>query len=202
VLGAASVPVKLSWTGSDAASGIARYDLEQSTSGGAFTAVSPSPGASKSLTRSLAPGGDYAFRVRAVDRAGNVGPWMVGRTFPLDLLQESSVTFGGTWTSESLGSASGGAVTYTTSLDATATLDFLGRRVAWVAPTGPTRGSVEVYLDGKSVGTVSLYSSAPASRKLVYTAKWENAGPHSLQIRNLATTGRPRVDVDAFVVLG
>jgi hypothetical protein len=204
VLGASTVPVKLSWSGSDATSGIARYDLEQSTNGGAFTAVSPSPGASKILTRSLAPGGDYAFRLRAVDRAGNVGTWAVGRTFPVDLLEEtaSGVTFGGPWASESLGSASGGAVSYTTSLDATATLDFLGRRVAWVAPTGPTRGSVEVYLDGKSVGTVSLYSSAPASRKLVYTAKWENAGPHSLQIRNLATTGRPRVDVDAFVVLG
>jgi hypothetical protein len=204
VLGASTVPVKLSWSGSDVTSGIARYDLEQSTSGGAFTAVSPAPGASKSLTRSLAPGGDYAFRVRAVDRAGNVGTWAVGRTFPVDLLEESapSVTFGGSWAFESLGSASGGGVAYATSVDATATLDFVGRRVAWVAPTGPTRGSVEVYLDGTSVATVSLYSPAAASRKLVYEAKWANAGRHSLRIRNLATPGRPRVDVDAFAVLG
>ncbi len=79
---------------------------------------------------------------------------------------------------------------------------FTGTNVAWVAPKGPTMGRAEVYLDGRRVATVDLYSSGALSRRVVYAANGLSAGgTHTLQIKVLGTANRSRVDVDAFVVL-
>ena len=70
-----------------------------------------------------------------------------------------------------------------------------------MAPTGPTRGSARVYLDGTLQKTVSFYSKTPSFRKLMYTHMWAASGTHTLKLVVVGTAGRARVDVDAFVVL-
>jgi len=201
-LGTSTIPVKLGWSGSDATSGVAGFELSQSTDGKPFTAAASTTAAT--WTGSLSPGASYTFRARATDVAGNVAAWKTGRTFPLDLRQESSptISYDPPWTSELLSGASGGSVRHTSTAGAAATVSFTGRRIAWVAPKGPTRGSADVYVDGARVATVSLNSTKATSRVIVFNKSWTTSGPHTLQIRNLATANRPRVDVDAFVVLG
>lgn len=106
------------------------------------------------------------------------------------------------WKPQSLSSASGEALAYSTDPGTKAKLAFTGRNVAWVAPKSRTRGKAEVCLDGRKVATVDLFSATAQVRRVVYAANALNPSvTHTLQIKALGTAGRPRVDVDAFVAL-
>jgi hypothetical protein len=61
VLDPANVPVAVSWSGGDAGSGVARYDLEQSINGGtAWTAVTLPSATATTITQSLAPNASHS----------------------------------------------------------------------------------------------------------------------------------------------
>lgn len=63
------------WTGTDALSGIATYDVEFQVDGGQWQVlVSNTPQTSHAITNAI-EGATYGFRARAVDRAGNVQPF-------------------------------------------------------------------------------------------------------------------------------
>jgi hypothetical protein len=98
-INAGKTVVRQWWIGSDALSGIARYEVGQSTDGGAWTTVSTVL-TSPTLDRPLAPGHTYRFRVRAVDNADNVGAWAYGSIFSLSRYSETSsrIRYSGTWT--------------------------------------------------------------------------------------------------------
>ena len=52
------------------------------------------------------------------------------------------------------------------------------------------------------MATVDLSSSRTRSRQVVYAANGLSGGvSHTLEVKVLGTSGRPRVDVDAFVVV-
>jgi hypothetical protein len=192
----------VNWAASDA-SGVSSIELQQSKSGGAWSAVNvPSPAVS-AVTLMRAPGYTYAYRMRATDAYGNKSAWVRGPTVKLIARQEAnaSIAYKGTWTTASISSAYGGAVKYASSSTATATFTFSGRDVVWVAPRASNRGKAAVYIDGVYSQTVDLYSATSVARSIVFSRSWATSGSHTLQIRVKATTGRPRVDVDAFVVL-
>ena len=74
--------------------------------------------------------------------------------------------------------------------------------MAWVAPKSKARGKAVVYLDGAKVATVDLFSARTLARQVVFSRdNLDPATPHTLEVRNLATAGRSRVDVDAFMVV-
>ena len=74
-ISADKIRLRLSWTGTDAVTGVARYEMQQRTDGGAWTSISTSL-TSPTIDRSLATGHTYAFQVRGVDHAGNAGAWV------------------------------------------------------------------------------------------------------------------------------
>ena len=91
---------------------------------------------------------------------------------------------------------------YATTKGAWATLRFTGSDVAWVAPKDTNRGKADVYLDDVKVATIDLNSSSTSPRKVVFMKSWASSGPHQLKVWVYgALAKRPRVDVDAFVVL-
>ena len=206
-LGASTVPALVTWSGSDAASGIARFDLQQSINGRAFTDLVP---ASLTATRqqvALVVGSSYQFRVRATDAAGNVSAWVPGPTLLAEVVQQNApaVAYAGTWANESPSGASGGSVRSASAAGAKATFTFTGQAVSWVAQMGPNRGKAAVFLDGTRVSTVDLYSARARTRRMVFAAALGSEGTHTLQIRvlgtrNPASTGT-KVDIDAFVRL-
>jgi hypothetical protein len=51
------------------------------------------------------------------------------------------------------------------------------------------------------VATISAYSSRPGSRWVLYAASVDPARTHTIEIRVAGTAGRPRFDVDAFLVM-
>ncbi len=214
-LGTSTVPIKVSWSGSDATSGVAKYQAQQRryVSGAWQVWSSMTSGTTaKSLTRQLAPG-RYQFQVRAQDRAGNWSGWKPGVAFTVAAYDQSStvsagkVSYGGTWSGQSHSSHYGGSVRHSSTKGATASFSFTtGKQVAWVAPKGANRGYAHVYLDGSKVATVNLYYSSTLYRRAVFVRGGLNPSvTHTLKVYVSGTkpssSSGTRVDVDAFVVI-
>jgi GH25 family lysozyme M1 (1,4-beta-N-acetylmuramidase) len=195
-------PVRTSWSAADP-SGVTLDELQRRVGAGAWSAVGLSPATTTWVTQTLAIGTKYGYQARASDGAGNTSAWAVGpRITPLLTQQSSSsVTYGGTWHSSSAPSASGGSEKYTYAKGAWAKLSFTGSSIAWVAPTGPARGSADVYVDGVFRATISLHATTYHARQIVFAYNWAANGAHSIRIVCRATSGHPRIDVDAFLRL-
>ena len=156
------------------------------------------------ITRKLVAG-TYQFRLRAEDRAGNVGAWTLGKSFLLrDPQGGSAVVFGGTWNTHTSDNFYEGSSRYTGVKERTASHTFTGRQVAWVASLGPNRGRATLHIDGELVGTVNLYSSVTSYRRVVFLRSWGSVGEHTIRItvtsRSASSSGS-RVDLDAFLTL-
>jgi hypothetical protein len=192
--------IRLSWTGTDVTSGIARYEIGQSTDGAAFAIIGASP-SSPNSSQALATGHTYRFRVRAVDRAGNVGPWLTGRDVRLSAAQESSskITYSGTWRAGSNSGFWGGKTRYASKVGAKATFKITGRSFAWIATTGSTRGSARIYVNGRLVQTVNLHAATTHDRRVVFVKTWATSSTRTIVIRVRGTSGHPRVDLDGLV---
>jgi hypothetical protein len=199
-LGTTNVPISISWAGTDATSGISHYTLEESKDGGAYSVVA-SPTAAKA-TVNLAPGHSYQFEVQATDKAGNVSAFSVGSKFTLTAYQETSsaITYSSGWTLQSLAGAYGGKVKYAKAAGKTANFAFTGAQVAWVSTINTDRGSATVSIDGGAAATVSTNGASLKTAMVVFTKSF-TAGSHSLLLKVLGTSGHPRVDVDAFLVI-
>ncbi len=65
-------------------------------------------------------------------------------------------------------------------------------------PPDPTRRPAHA----RARATVDLFSAGTLARQVVFSkGNLDPATLHTLEVRNLGTAGRSRVDVDAFVVL-
>ncbi|OGN88265.1 MAG: hypothetical protein A2X23_04295 [Chloroflexi bacterium GWC2_73_18] len=201
-LGTDSVPLEVSWSAIAGRTGLAGFELGQQIDTAPYKKVALPTAMARRVDRMLAPGHTYRFRARAVTGDGTWGPWGYGPSFRLRLLQETNtaVQYSGTWKSAASASASGGGLRYATAAGAEAELTFVGRDVAWVSIVGPTRGSTAVYVDGVYVGAIDLYAATASVRQIVFARSWASSARHVLTIRVLGTAGRPRVDVDAFLV--
>jgi hypothetical protein len=202
----ASIPTVISWSATDDGAGVASYTVQESSNGGAtFAAITlPSPTAT-SVTRQLAPGKTYQYRVRSTDRAGNISAFVLGEKILVGLVQETAapVVYTGAWSTQALAGASGGSMRFATAAGRIARFSFNGTRAAWIAAKGPNRGKADVYVDGVKVATVDLWASAQQLKRIAYVASVP-AGTHTLEVRVLGTkranaTGT-RVDVDGFTV--
>ena len=211
VVGASQVPVKLQWSATDSGSGVASYELQQSTNGGAsWTDVALPSATAKSVTPKLGVGNTYSFRVRAKDNANNLSSWMQGPTFKVNLFQESNsaITYNGAWSTQNITSASGGSLRHASTAGDSASLPINGGalNVAWISPKGADRGKAEALVDGTLANTVDLYSSGLQARRLAFSKNGlDPAVAHAVEVRVLGTknasSSGTRVDVDAFVVL-
>jgi hypothetical protein len=199
-LGATKVPIKISWAGTDALSGVDHYELFESVDGGAFGLVK-SPNAAHA-TRKLAPGHTYRYEVRAIDNAGNVGAFGVGSTFTLSAYQESSgsIAYSSGWSTSAFAGAYGGSVKFASLAGKTADFSFNGSQVAWVTTVNTDRGSANLSVDAGPTTAVST-NGAVFTPALVRYVKKVASGPHVLHLTVLGTVGNPRVDVDAFLVI-
>ena len=208
-LGTVEVPVNVSWSATDSASGVSGYELQQSTGGGTWTDVPLASATATSTILNLNPADAHRFRVRAQDGEGNWSGWKQGPGFEIDVFQESdgAIGYAGTWTTEALSGAYGGGLKHANATGESADLAFSGASsVAWVASKGSNRGKAEIWVDGAMVKTVDLYNSAAQWRKVIYAKNQLNAArTYTIRVRvpgtKNAASGGTRVDIDAFVVL-
>ena len=198
-----ALPLTLGWSGSDSGSGVATYDVRRSVDGGSWTKVARAiPGTS--LQTTVTPGHTYRFMVRARDKAGNVGAWSGGWGWYPRLVQESSgdLVWSGSWTADPADEHSADGARFATAAGASVKYRFSGRAVAWVTRLSPESGAVAVYVDGNLVATIDTYADATSARFVAFSRSWSSYGRHSIKLVAVGTTDRPRVDLDAFEVLG
>jgi hypothetical protein len=103
-LGTSDISAQRAWSATDNDSGVASYELQQSTNGGAFQNVSLLSPTATSTTLRLSPGSIYQFRVRATDVSGNTSDWATGSQFVVADHQESdaNITYTAGWINQSL----------------------------------------------------------------------------------------------------
>jgi hypothetical protein len=146
------------------------------------------------------------WRVTVSDCAGNTtvaevdgGPVAVQEDGTTAGYADLDIDYAGTWGTSSCGCWSGGAVARTTESGATASFTVPGaRRLAVVAETAPNRGELSVRVDGVERAVVDTGAAAQRSRVVV----WEGAVEpgDEVELVNLATPGRPRIDLDALIL--
>jgi hypothetical protein len=200
-IGGASIPVTLTWDGSDRGWGIAKYQLERRVDGGAWKRVLSRK--TKTYATALAPGHAYQFRVRAVDSYGNRGDWDLGPSIRPRLVEDgaASVAYAGDWAAVADATARGGTIREASAASSAARFAFTGRDVAWIAERGPGHGIARVYVDGALAATVDLNATADAPARVVFRRHWSAKGDHAVRIVVQGTADRPVVSVDGFAVL-
>jgi hypothetical protein len=194
------LPVRVAWGAStDATSSIAKYRILTNEQGLGF--VSPGFSTTTSIGRPFLPFDTYAFRVSAIDEAGNEGPPSTSPTFSPTVDTTPAVSVTGLWHPSSSASFLGGSSRYSTAKGASATYHFTGRAFAFETYTATNRGSVNMYVDGVFRGTVSTYSTVAKRLQLVFSRAWTTSGAHTVKLVVVGTVGHPRVDVDGFVIV-
>jgi len=195
--------VHLTWGATDKGTGVRRYTLQSSKNGGAWRTITLSPALTTSLDRTLGVGDSYRFRVRAVDRAGNVSDWRYTPTFRPRRYDDatSAATWSSGWTTGAYSGALGGKVHIASTAGRAVTLKFTGLAIGVVAPRGPGSGWARVYVDGVLKRTINLYAASTVAPAVVWSFGWQSAGAHSVRIVSLGTTGHPEVAIDGFAVL-
>ena len=195
------VSVTTSWTATDSLSGVASSTVGEQRGTGAWESLGTYASTTRSRSARLPFDVFVQHRVRATDRAGNVSDYMEGPTIRLRSYSEgtAAATWSSGWTSSSNASYLGGGSRYATSTGASVTFRFTGRAVGWISRTSSQLGNARVYIDGVSVGVYGLGGSS-AYRRLVF-ARNVTPGEHTLRIVVLGTSGRPRIEVDGFVVV-
>lgn len=194
--------LRLDWAGSDAGSGVHGYTLQVSRNATAWRTISLTPASLRTLAVSATIGVSYRFRVRATDRAGNVGAWRYSTTVrPATYDDRSSIAhWSSGWRLVSSSSALAGRLHRTTTARASGTFRFTGHGVGVVAPHSADAGYAQVWLDGKLAATLDLHGTTAAPRT-VWTARWTTAGPHVVTVRVLGTKGHPAGALDGITVL-
>ncbi len=198
-----AAPVVLSWSAADAVagSGLHHYTLQKKVNTGVWTGVAIGP-LSTSLATTMPTSGTVAYRVTAYDATGNSAVSVTAPLLPRITQNTSTlVKYKGVWSAYAKATLSGGSDKYSRAKNATATYAFTGRAIALVVMKGPGRGSAKVYVDGLPPVTVSLYRSSAQYRVLVWRYSFASVGAHTVKVVVSGTAGKPRVDVDAFVVV-
>ncbi|MET8327677.1 N-acetylmuramoyl-L-alanine amidase [Streptomyces sp. NPDC005181] len=185
------VPLTLKWKATDAAS----LKEVRLTAPVAKTYGPTTTSASHTAKSGVAT----AWSMTAYDLAGNTAAASVSGT-PV-ILQETSATKTGTWTTKSSSSYLGGKSYSSSSKGASLTWTFTGRSAAWVVSRASMSGQAYVYVDGTKVATVDLKSSTTKYRDALWTKSWSTSAKHTVKIVVVATSGRPAITTDGLVYL-
>jgi hypothetical protein len=141
-------------------------------------------------------GRTYDIRVRASDDNGHVtAPTTVSVTEPYDD-RAATVTSG--WHAWRRESAWLGTWRGTRTAGAALSMRLTGRRYYVVGDRLPQGGRFAVYLGGVRVATVDTHASALQVRQVLWRSALLHRATRTLRIVNLATAGRPQIDIDAL----
>lgn len=185
----AAVPVTLGWKATDAQA-LKQVNLVSPTTATFGPTITSSNRTAKS-------GAASTWSMTAYDIAGNTRT--SSPAFTPVILQETSATKSGSWTSRSSSSYLGGKSYSSGTKNASLTWTFTGRSAAWVVSRASTSGQAYVYVDGTRVATVDLKSSTTKYRQAVWTKSWSNSTQHKIKIVVVGTSGRPTVTTDGLV---
>jgi len=208
-LGTNTVPLRVSWpAATDAApsSGITGYRLwRRARIGGTWRAWQKLRDTAALSVVVDVPPGISQFRVRARDGGGNWSTYKSGAAFRLgDPQAAPAIDFVKPWSTQSSGNFFDGSTRFSRLLNASASHEFTGRQVAWIASRGPDRGRADVFINGVLVDTIDLYAASRSHRRVVFMTDPGPATSQTIMIKVISKGGLSsdtRVDLDAFITL-
>jgi hypothetical protein len=177
------------------------YRLESAMGDGEYRLVAQ--GARRQAELMVAPGSSHRYRLRASTPAVGPGSWSSALAVRMRRYEDSDPTIRTTagWASASAPAYSDGYVRYSTKRGATMTIEVHGRAVAIRGPIGPTRGQVDVMVDGGPAIRIDLGAARFVGSVVVFTRAWESDGDHRIRLRVVGTAGRAVVAIDSIDVL-
>jgi subtilisin len=203
-MGRTDLRLNVSWPqATDPSSAIAGYEVESSRNGGPWTSTIARTASQLAAAYTVNFDTDYRFRVRAVDSAGHWSPWAQSvQSSRIRVLDDRSgaVRRYGSWRPASIPSAWNGTVTGSGRAGSTLSMTFTGHDIAVVGPKNPRLGWAKIYLDGHYITTISMWRAVGASRQVAFTHHFAAGGTHTIWFRVYGTSGRPLVQLDAFVI--
>ena len=203
-VGLATVPLRLRWTAATDLSGVAGYELGEFAASGSLAWRRSFGASARDARLDVSRAAWHTFAIRASDRLGNTGTWAKATPARVDSVQQSAAgtSRSAGWTGYTNRYLLGGSAAYATRAGSWIRYRFSGATgIALVGTRGPTRGAAAIYLDGTYLQTVDAYARDGATRWLLFARSVDPAQVHTLTVKVLGTPGRPRFDVDAFLVL-
>jgi hypothetical protein len=194
--------VTIGWTGTAGSYPILTFDVRyrRAAWNGSFGAYSAWLSA-MALTTSpftTSPGSTYCFSGRARDDQANVSPWSA-ETCTAAPLDDRSLTRSTGWAAKTSTAFYRGTYVQTTTLNAKLTRSSMrAKRIALVATTCATCGSVRVYLGTTLLKSISLKSSTTVNKKLFTVATFTSVKTGTLTIK-VASSGK-KVIIDGLVL--
>ncbi len=125
-----------------------------------------------SINRVVSIGSQYQYRVRAIDLAGNVGPFTYLANFTPTLVQETAATYTGAWTNARVVGALGGHLSYASTHGSVATFTCTCLSMAWIAPKGTTLSASRVYVDGSLIGIYTEKGTKNVMYQVIFAKTW------------------------------
>ena len=142
------------------------------------------------------------IRVNAYDCAGNVTS-MERPTNYIKIERDYGPTVPSGWARTTCTCAIGDSMlrTSTRNVSLSTVVNGAGRRehVALVMAKGPGRGKAAIYFDGTLATTIDTYAKVNTNRVVVWDKELAGTANHTVRVVNLATSGRPRIDIDAYL---
>jgi len=190
----------IGWSGADAGSGIAGYDVDVRTGLTGSWRLMRRATASTSTVFAGTAGSCYYFRVRSIDVAGRTGAWVTSNSSKVPYDQTKG-TFSSGWSTLRRSASYLGGAKYTTRSGAYANFTLSKGVLYVVTTTGPKYGKFAVYYRGRRVTTIDTYSKTTKYRQVFQIATYaKGSKPSAVKIVNLATRNRPRIEVDGFAL--
>jgi len=201
-LAVTAATAKLAWTGTDAGSGLASYDVRYRRAAyngtfGSWTAPSSwQATTASSAVLALTKGYDYCVQVRARDKAGNVSGWSATRCVTRALDDRALAKSSG-WTRKT---GKGYYLnTFTVTTRAKAALTRTGARVdrvGIIATKCKGCGTVGVYVGKKLIGKINLAAKTTRKQQLILLPRFAyRTGMISIKV----LTGGKTVQIDGLI---
>ena len=186
------IPLTFSWTQADTGgSGICQVNLRYSEDGGPFRVTY---GYNHDVEW-FQSGHSYRWGVQAIDCAHNASGWLAGPTVALKAVDQTAATFTKSWNLATGSAFFANTERYSAIQGASATFKITARSIAVLAPKGPNRGSMDVFVDGKLFTTVNLANRYGTSSQILARKAFATSGAHTVK---LVAHAAKRVDADVI----
>ncbi len=178
----------------DTGAGITRLQLQASTGAG-YKDVPPDFDPQRGQRQyHLAGNGSVTLRARAVDEAGNLGPWRAGGEWIVSKYADAAASYEDSWTIASDPGFWGGNA-HQPDEGYKASFSFTGRIVAIVTKLGPFYGRINAVIDGGDDHWIDTNAGVEQFKSPVQIDTTD--GPHAMAMETEGTD----VFIDGFLVL-